>query len=180
MDKVEFLKASLKRVPSSGNGTTAKMAHDVLQVSPFVDNDYWYLLNPIKWTADDPQAATVSKVVVPRGFVTDFASIPPVFYALLPPIGRYTYAAILHDYLYWFQPCDRDHADDVLGTCMKEMGVALKDRLAIYNAVRLGGGSAWDDNAKRKKGGEKRVLKKYPQDPMISWDMWKSDNDNFE
>lgn len=180
MDKVEFWKTALGSGLHASPGPVTKMAHNTLQVSPFVDNDYWFLLKPIKWTADEPQDIDVSEVKVPTGFVTDFASIPQVFYAVLPPIGRYTYAAILHDYLYWFQPCERGQADDVLNRCMQEMGVAAKDRLTIYNAVKLGGGPSWKKNAAARTAGERRVLKRFPNDPMISWDIWKSDHENFE
>lgn len=36
---------------------------------------------------------------VPRGFITDAASIPRVFWPLLPPLGPYTDGAVLHDWL---------------------------------------------------------------------------------
>jgi uncharacterized protein DUF1353 len=35
---------------------------------------------------------------VPEGMKTDFASVPRVFVWFLPRYGRYTKAAILHDY----------------------------------------------------------------------------------
>ena len=37
---------------------------------------------------------------VPEGLETDFASVPRVFVWFLPRYGRYTKAAILHDYLW--------------------------------------------------------------------------------
>jgi len=37
--------------------------------------------------------------VVPAGFCTDFASVPRVFVWLFPRFGRYTPAAVLHDWL---------------------------------------------------------------------------------
>ena len=38
--------------------------------------------------------------VVPAGMLTDFASVPRLFVWFLPRYGRYTKAAILHDYLW--------------------------------------------------------------------------------
>lgn len=38
--------------------------------------------------------------VVPKGFVTDFASVPEILQGLIPPTGRYGKAAVIHDYLY--------------------------------------------------------------------------------
>lgn len=38
-------------------------------------------------------------VKVPKGFITDGASIPRVLWIILPPWGSYGQAAVLHDYL---------------------------------------------------------------------------------
>ncbi|MEM9213525.1 MAG: DUF1353 domain-containing protein [Cyanobacteria bacterium P01_F01_bin.150] len=38
-------------------------------------------------------------ISVPAGFQTDFASVPCVFWPILPPVGRYSKAAVIHDYL---------------------------------------------------------------------------------
>ena len=40
------------------------------------------------------------KVVVPKGFVTDFASIPRIFWGLIEPDGPLYLGAILHDFGY--------------------------------------------------------------------------------
>lgn len=40
------------------------------------------------------------KVVIPVGFITDFASVPFIFWWIFPPWGRYGKAAVLHDWLY--------------------------------------------------------------------------------
>ena len=39
-------------------------------------------------------------VVVPYGYRTDFASVPPILWGFIPSIGRHNHAAVLHDYLY--------------------------------------------------------------------------------
>lgn len=41
-----------------------------------------------------------SAIRVPEGFITDFASIPRVFWTCWPPTGMYGKAAVVHDYLY--------------------------------------------------------------------------------
>jgi len=38
-------------------------------------------------------------ITVPVGFVTDFATIPRPIWAIFPPTGKYTKAAVIHDYL---------------------------------------------------------------------------------
>src|SRR5215217_6020711 len=81
----------------------------VLHLSRFADPMY-FLLKPITWKPNPGQEA-YQAVTVPEGFVTDFASIPRVFWSALRPDGLYTYPAIVHDYLYWEQTVTREVAD---------------------------------------------------------------------
>jgi hypothetical protein len=119
-------------------------------------------------------------VTVPIGFVTDFASIPRIFWSILPPDGKYTYPAILHDYLYWTQTKTRNVADNILKFGMEDFSVGTVTSTAIYNAVRVFRGSAWDENARLKSMGEKRVLRRFPEDPTATWAAWKALSSNFE
>lgn len=35
--------------------------------------------------------------IAPKGFVTNFASIPRIFWTIYPPVGNYDAAAVIHD-----------------------------------------------------------------------------------
>jgi hypothetical protein len=137
---------------------------------PFADQDYWYLDRPLVWESAKTNPV---KVEVPRGFVTDFASIPSMFWTWLPRIGRYGLPAIAHDWLYWEQSTERGDADDLLNKSMEELRVSGVQRELIYRAVQLFGGFAWDGNKKKQGDGEKRVLIKFPPAPNISWEEWR-------
>ena len=103
-------------------------------------------------------------VSVPRGFVTDLASVPRLFWMAFPPCGKYTPPAVVHDYLYWEQPasCDRECADNILLKAMEEAGVSLATRKSIYVGVRTGGESSWNDNkALKARGVIRNVPEKY-------------------
>lgn len=145
-------------------------SHGALHMGRFVDRIY-YLDKPINWSPDPGQDGP--PVVVPAGFVTDLASIPRVFWSLLPPDGAYTFPAIIHDYLYWTQTYPRETADRVLRYGMDDMKVQSAVSLSIYTAVRVGGGGAWADNAALKQSGERRMLRKFPDDPTTTWGDWK-------
>jgi hypothetical protein len=76
-------------------------------------------------------------------FPTDLASIPRLFWALLPPSGAYERAAVLHD---WFcvhlarRNCivsARD-ADAIFRRVMREAGVGFFTRWAMWAGVRWG------------------------------------------
>ena len=79
-------------------------------------------------------------IKVPKGFETDFASIPRIFWPILPPFGRYTKAAIIHDYLYGLEGCSRWLADAIFREAMCQLGVPWYKRIPIYYAVRFFGG----------------------------------------
>ena len=117
-------------------------------------------------------------VIVPRGFVTDFASIPQPLQLLrgrLSTTGRYGNAAVVHDYLYWRQDCTRAQADNILAIAMKDAGVSLLERKIIYEAVRQFGQSAWDGNRSARQAGMIRTVAP-PNDlvPMSgTWDEYR-------
>jgi hypothetical protein len=149
----------------------------VLIMSRFVE-PIWYLIDPISWRPNDGQLG-YRPVVVPSGFVTDLASIPRIFWSLLPPDGEYAYAAVIHDYLYWVQTIARQDADEIFKFCMQDFHVNSYTIATIYDAVRLGGKSSWDSNAALKRRGERRILTRYPNDPTIRWSDWSRDPRNF-
>jgi hypothetical protein len=88
---------------------------------PFADWDYYYTSATLAWRANSDAGEGLAEVTVPPGFVTDLASIPPVFWNVLSPNARYSYPAIIHDYLYWFQTCTRGQADAVLKMAMEDL-----------------------------------------------------------
>jgi hypothetical protein len=110
--------------------------------------------NPIVYEV----ANTKKTVVVPKGFVTDLASIPRLFWTLLPRDGVYMLPAVVHDYLYWTQGCSRSEADTVLFLAMKEYEIEPLRRWVIYLGVRAFGFWAWRANYKLKEGGGIRFV----------------------
>ena len=143
----------------------------------FVDMDFFALLSPVGWT---PKAYKRKAITVPRGFVTDFASVPRLFWSIFPPIGRYGYAALFHDYVYWQQIGTRNEADLVFRDTMDELEVPAWKRAVLFWAVRLFGFIAWRQNAALKANGEKRILTAFPSDLRTSWSSWKQDPKVFE
>ena len=145
-----------------------------LYLSRFIDPIY-FLTKPIEWHAND---GSQDPVAVPAGFVTDFASIPQVFWSALRPDGDYAQAAVVHDYLYWTQGRSRALSDAVFRSAMVDLEVSPAVVTTLFEAVHLFGAGAWAENARLKAAGERRVLKKYPQSP-VRWAAWKSQADVF-
>lgn len=86
-------------------------------------------------------------ISVPRGFATDFASVPFWLDGIVPSFGPWAKAAIIHDYLYAGHGAKRGltraWCDNVFREALKACGVSLWRRNAMWAAVRLGGGNGW-------------------------------------
>ena len=121
---------------------------------------------------------TQDRIVVPQGFVTDFASVPQGLWWLgLSPHGQYSRAAIVHDYLYWAQGCSRAQSDRLLVIAMKESNVGKFNENAVYAGVFAGGGKAWNSNAAERKKGTPRVIPANylrPADPNMDWPAYRA------
>ena len=86
----------------------------------------------------DPDTGLV--IVVPKWYVTDFASVPWYGQSVIDPQGPTARAAIIHDWLYAIgQPGKREEADGIFYRAMIHFGVDEMQARIAYNAVRTGG-----------------------------------------
>ncbi|MBP7702166.1 MAG: DUF1353 domain-containing protein [Phenylobacterium sp.] len=87
---------------------------------------------------------TKALIVVPTGYVTDFASVPAAARSVISEFGDQAEAAIVHDWLYAVgEPDRRLGADQVFRFAMREQGVSAATAAIAYNAVRWFGGGAY-------------------------------------
>jgi len=77
------------------------------------------------------------KVKVPENALTDFASVPRILWPLCPPNGKWSRAAVVHDYLCGTKGCSRFLADSLFREAMYRLGVPVWRRVPMYYAVRL-------------------------------------------
>lgn len=129
--------AKLAYAPGIGGGW--------LQTAILPDGIHEILLSEFRFTWQD------RKFVVPEAFVTDFASVPRLFQRVLPQRGRYSPAAVAHDWLYWSGTLSKKDADLVLLDLAKRLGVGWVDRQMLYQGVRIGGFVAWNQYRKAEK-----------------------------
>ena len=128
---------------------------------PYADGVNWCLLNT--FTREYGSAPTNFKIITPQYFITDFASVPRCFWNIISPWGIYGLAVVGHDWDYYDQIFTRRDCDEMLMEFMCVLGVGRADKNVIYDGVRLGGQSAWDENKRRKDLGFIRVA----QDPPM-------------
>jgi hypothetical protein len=102
-----------------------------------IDEKYWKLERDLVYEGKEDH------FLVPKEYTTDFASVPRMFWWLIPRYGRYTEAAVLHDYLCdeardgRFSRCD---ADGIFRRTLRELGVGYLRRRMMWAADRWGGG----------------------------------------
>lgn len=87
--------------------------------------------------------------IIPKGFITDLASTPRFLWSILPPFGRYSVAALVHDYLYRIG-YDKKLADKVFYELMIKHGTYKWKAKVMYYGVKLFGFKAYNYYKKQK------------------------------
>lgn len=112
--------------------------------SQALKKDYYRVLKPFRYYIGEKGSA--HWINVDRGYLTDGASVPRLFWPLVPPLGRYAQAAVVHDKL-----CETLHvysearkamvditrhtADSIFLEAMVVLGVPTWKRNLMYSAV---------------------------------------------
>lgn len=111
-----------------------------------VNDSTFRLVEDLKYQSD----IVKDVIVVPKGFDTDFASVPRIgmIYAMLGDLAHKP--AVVHDWLYYTGQVSRRTADRVMLEAMEEIGVPLYRRWPIYWGVRTGGWVAWNGHRKNR------------------------------
>src|SRR5437868_3762133 len=87
---------------------------------------WWVLERALRY---DDRAQRIA-VLVPAGFITDFASIPRLFWNLAAPTDyEYSAASIVHDRLYETHECERRAADAIFFDAMAVHGTPWLKRI---------------------------------------------------
>lgn len=101
-----------------------------------------------KWQLEDElivYIAPLMPIVIPAGFVTDFASVPRLLWWLISPTDdTLAIPAIIHDLLYRTQWLTRRMSDEVMNMLMMHRKASPVARFFVYRALRLAGWVAWN------------------------------------
>lgn len=91
------------------------------------------------------------EITIPKGFETDFASIPRIFWSIIAPIGKHTLPSVLHDYLYEYGyslNITRKKADKMFYDAMIESKVARITANILWLCVRVFGYKNYNKGSK--------------------------------
>ena len=113
----------------------------------YVNGRDWAVAEDISYCTKAVPVSTVR-----AGFTTDFATIPPLLWPVMPPAGDgrnfYGLAALWHDWLYWHGkiegvPITRARADRIFLELMLYLGVSRPLARLMWTAVRAFGWYHW-------------------------------------
>lgn len=114
---------------------------DILQAERRRENkiETWTLTSDFHYSIFYKKENYPKYFFVPKGFESDGASVPRIFWSIYPPWGKYAEAAVLHDYHYRTISLSikRKEADKIFLIGMKELEVGFFSRHIIYRAVRI-------------------------------------------
>lgn len=113
----------------------------------YIGEGIWMLTRTFEYHPDKGKT-----IEVPIGFKSDGASIPKFAYSIIGGqwTGKYTEAAIIHDFLYFSQEVKRKESDKIFIIAMKILGVSWWRRVTMYRAVRTFGWFPWNKRKKAK------------------------------
>ena len=118
-----------------------------LVVIPLDNGRQWKLAEPFEYHVGTKESDEV--IGIPAGFITDFASVPRIFWSVIPPWGKYGKAAVVHDFCYGTELYPRKRCDEIFLEAMEVLAVSLWKRRVIYTAVRIGGRFVWKKHTKQ-------------------------------
>jgi hypothetical protein len=106
-----------------------------LILKPTDGGRFWIVHEPFVVKVDD------LTITVPKGYVTDFASIKYRFVSpIMPRWGKHGFGTVVHDYLYDHKEIvSRKRADKIFNELMKHYKTKFLQRLIAYWAVRMFG-----------------------------------------
>ena len=84
---------------------------------------------------------------VPKGFTTDFCSVPAIV-AMIPKLGKYTKASVVHDWLYYSGYGDQEYCDKAYRDLMLHDGCSRWRVALIYRGLRMFGSVAYKSHRK--------------------------------
>ena len=108
-----------------------------------IGRNLWRVLEPFEYHVGSFPSDDI--ITVESGFVTNFASVPRVFWPILSPIDSHGKAGVVHDYAYFrdlYQ--NRKRCDEIFLEGLRVLETPEWKAIAMYDAVRAFGWHRWN------------------------------------
>lgn len=115
----------------------------------YIDGTNWKLHEEFSYYLSADESASIH---VPKGFMTDFASVPKILKVFAKDSEIFCKASILHDYLYSGSGNEngykytREESDKIYRDAMQVFGMTASRSYIFYKGVRFFGKSHWWEN----------------------------------
>lgn len=106
-------------------------------ISSFNGLELVELTNDIHYVFKYDNKENLFTITVPKGFVTDFGTVPKWAQCMINPKGNGTLAYIVHDWLCITNIYSRRTADNLLYSALEYCDVSFNKRVITYTAVRV-------------------------------------------
>ena len=113
-----------------------------------VNDNEWEVYEELEYHVGSKDSEEV--IIVPKGTLTDFASIPKILWNILPPHTEVAPISVIHDYIYSLRgklpdkTYTREEGDKIFLEGMQVLGVPLWKRYTMFYAVRTAGFIYWN------------------------------------
>lgn len=114
------------------------------EASAILGADHWRVTKEFRYFIGGKD--TQQWITVPAGYLTDGASVPRIFWSMIPPWGAYGQAAVVHDLLCEYlsivdhgrpKLITRRRCDEIFSEAMAVLGVPSSTLLLIAEGVAL-------------------------------------------
>jgi len=107
-----------------------------------IGKNLWRVLEPFEYHVGSFPSNDI--ITVETGFVTNFASVPRIFWPILSPVDAHGKAGVVHDYCYYKGLYTRKISDDVFLEGLRVLETPEWKAIAMYDAVRAFGWHRWN------------------------------------
>lgn len=110
-------------------------------VGELIGKNKWRVYVPFEYHVGRYPSETI--IYVPVGFVTDFASVPRVFWPIISPIDEHGKASVVHDYLYEIRMFSKYECDKIFLEAMEVLKISKVKRYIMFCMVVAFGWKRW-------------------------------------
>jgi len=107
-----------------------------------IGRNLWRVLEPFEYYVGSLDSNDI--ITVEEGFVTNFASVPRVFWPILSPVDSHGKAGVVHDYCYYKGLYTRKRSDEIFLEGLRVLDTPEWKALSMYQAVRAFGWHRWN------------------------------------
>lgn len=112
-----------------------------------IGNNLWSNLESFEYHVNTYPSDEI--ISVPVGFVTDFTSVPRLFWPILAPTDRYAKAAVIHDFCYCSGLYSRKRADEIFREALIVLKIEPWKIWVLYTSVRMCGWHRYNELRKK-------------------------------